>query len=40
MGIPVINMGDVIRKEVLRLGLEPMTPTPEWLQHNFANLRV
>jgi dephospho-CoA kinase len=23
MGIPVINMGDVIRKEVLRLGLEP-----------------
>lgn len=23
MGIPVVNMGDVIRKEVLRLGLEP-----------------
>ena len=23
MGIPVINMGDVIRKEVLRRGLEP-----------------
>lgn len=23
MGIPVINMGNVIRKEVLRLGLEP-----------------
>ncbi|MDQ1253812.1 MAG: hypothetical protein QG646_3001 [Euryarchaeota archaeon] len=23
MGIPVINMGDVIRKEVLRLGLDP-----------------